>query len=524
MDALPVAEHLICSAVGDVGAGLQSRAFVRLKTRRSQRRIFAERGKPASPFTLGHGGPGRKSLEMKGPVTAGTTLAGKYRLISLLGRGGMGSVWRAERVGWHSPVAIKLMNSVDVHDTPALARFQREARLAASLRSIHVVQVLDDGVDAATGTPFIVMELMEGESLAERLTRVKRLRPPVVAQIVTQIARALSRAHEAGLIHRDLKPDNILIMRNDDEELVKVLDFGIAKWMAGSSSKSHSGMSTLAGQMLGTPAYMSPEHFANSASIDHRADLWSLGVIAFECMTGTRPFQGDTLVALALAICSSKYAIPSSLAEVPEGFDSWFARAVAQDPNDRFPSARVMAEELRGLCGHIPMLWESEAAPPVQHATREKTELEPVLELTRRARISRAPERPPWSITEVDSVLPMLRSPSTPARRGGWRWALAATLFLGVAGTAVLATPGLRPPALEGVVSALRGAVTAWRNPPAGDVFTPPAAAASPSLPVQPPVSAPSSTTIVSSLKRQADAGADAGPSRQRHSVDAGAL
>ena len=164
---------------------------------------------------------------MSGRVTAGTILAGKYRLVSLLGRGGMGSVWRAERMGWQSPVAIKLMNAVDVHDSPALARFQREARLAASLRSIHVVQVLDDGVDSATGAPFIVMELLDGESLAERLSRVKRLRPPVVAQIVTQIARALGRAHDAGLIHRDLKPDNILIVRNDDEEIVKVLDLSL---------------------------------------------------------------------------------------------------------------------------------------------------------------------------------------------------------------------------------------------------------------------------------------------------------
>jgi serine/threonine protein kinase len=451
---------------------------------------------------------------MKGPLTAGTILAGKYRLISVLGRGGMGSVWRAERMGWQTPVAIKLMNSMDVHDTPALARFQREARLAASLRSIHVVQVLDDGVDAGTGSPFIVMELLDGESLAERLARVKRLRAPVVAQIITHIARALSRAHEAGLIHRDLKPDNILIMRNDDEELVKVLDFGIAKWMA--ASKSQPG--TLAGQMLGTPAYMSPEHFANSSNIDHRADLWSLGVIAFECMTGSRPFQGDTLVALALSICGGKFAMASSLAEVPEGFDHWFARSVSQDPKDRFPSARIMAEELRGLCGHMPMLWESEAAPPLQHATREKTELEPVLELTRRARSSRAPERPPWSITEVDSVLPMLRSSSAPAKGGGWRWGLAATLFLGVAAAAVLATPGLRPAPLDNVAATLAEVVAAWRNPPPRADFpsaaaaTPerPAAAVTPPPAVAPPL-APTSTKVVSSLEGPADAGLDAG-------------
>jgi eukaryotic-like serine/threonine-protein kinase len=452
---------------------------------------------------------------MSGSVTAGTVLAGKYRLMSLLGRGGMGSVWRAERMGWQAPVAIKLMNAVDLQDTPALARFQREARLAASLRSIHVVQVLDDGVDPATGAPFIVMELLDGESLAERLQRVGRLRAPVVAQIITQIARALARAHDAGLIHRDLKPDNILIVRNDDEELVKVLDFGIAKWMWGPQQLSGG---TLQGQMLGTPAYMSPEHFANSSHIDHRADLWSLGVIAFECMVGVRPFQGETLVSLALSVCSGKFSMASSLAEVPEGFDMWFARAVAQNPADRYPSARMMAEELRGLCGQLPMLWEVEATSPLQHATREKTELEPVLELTRRVRSSRVP-RPPnasFPITEADSVLTMPRTPHAP-RRTGWRWALAVALVLGFAGSTLLASPGLGPPSVERVAARLREAALSLRRPPLLEFAagSPGPAAVSPlGLPAQPSPS-PERTKIVSSLKHAPDAGVDAGvPSR----------
>jgi eukaryotic-like serine/threonine-protein kinase len=449
---------------------------------------------------------------MQGPVTAGTVLAGKYRLISLVGRGGMGSVWRAERMGWQAPVAIKLMNAVDVHDSPALARFQREARLAASLRSIHVVQVLDDGVDEATGAPFIVMELLDGESLAERLARVQRLRPPVVAQIITQIARALGRAHDAGLIHRDLKPDNILIVRNDDEEIVKVLDFGIAKWMAG--PPGHAG-ATLQGQMLGTPAYMSPEHFANSSHIDHRADLWSLGVIAFECMVGARPFQGETLVSLALNVCSGKFALASSLAEVPDGFDTWFARAVAQDPARRYPSARLMAEELRGLCGQLPMLWEVEATPPPEHTTREKTELEPVLELTRRARSSRAPSAhdPKFPITEVDSVLPArLRTP-LPSKRGGLRWALAAALVLGFVGTTVVATPTLRPASVERVAARLRDAALYLRRPPLELGVAPGSGAAPPQnvASAVAPSASPQSTTLVSSFAPARDAGADAG-------------
>jgi eukaryotic-like serine/threonine-protein kinase len=348
-------------------------------------------------------------------MTPGTILAGKYRLISMLGHGGMGSVWRAERLGWGAPVAVKLMHLPGLQDANALARFEREAHLSASLRSLHIVQILDDGTDPATGTPFIVMELLEGESLAERLGRVRRLRPQVVAQIVSQIARALGRAHDAGLIHRDLKPDNVLIVRNDDEEVVKVLDFGIAKWMI---SPTKHGPRTISGQMLGTPVYMSPEQFGGSATIDHRADLWSLGVITCECLTGVRPFHGDTLVSLALQVCSGNPPLPSSLGPVPDGFDAWFLRAVARDRDQRFPSARLMAEELRGLCGHTPLLWEPAATPPQQHLPREKTELEPVLELRRRSRTSE-PQFPP---TDLGSVMPAVHTHRAPAPRRPRFW------------------------------------------------------------------------------------------------------
>jgi serine/threonine protein kinase len=364
-------------------------------------------------------------------MSAGTVLAGKYRLVSMLGHGGMGSVWRAERLGWQAPVAVKLMHSPGLQDQSSLARFQREAHLAASLRSVHIVQILDDGVDPTLGTPFIVMELLEGETLAERLQRMRRLRPQVVAQIVSQIARALSRAHDAGLIHRDLKPDNVLIVRNDDEEVVKVLDFGIAKWMISPNGTKH-GPRTISGQMLGTPVYMSPEQFGNPARVDHRADLWSLAVITCECLTGVRPFNGETLVSLALQVCSGKPPAPSSLGPVPDGFDAWFAKAVARDRDQRFPSARLMAEELRGLCGHTPLLWEEAAAPPSQHLPREKTELEPVLELRRRSRNS----EPGFLATDIGSVMPSVRTHHAPTPRGSRFWFALVALSMAALGFA----------------------------------------------------------------------------------------
>jgi eukaryotic-like serine/threonine-protein kinase len=445
-------------------------------------------------------------------MTPGTILAGKYRLVSMLGHGGMGSVWRAERLGWEAQVAVKMMHLPGLQDANSLARFQREAHLSASLRSVHIVQILDDGVDEATSTPFIVMELLDGESLSERLLRLRRLRPAVVAQLVSQMARALGRAHDAGLIHRDLKPDNVLIVRNDEEELVKVLDFGIAKWL-GSPTKG--GPRTISGQMLGTPVYMSPEQFGGSASIDHRADLWSLAVIACECLTGVRPFQGDTLVSLALQVCSGNPPAPSSLGPVPDGFDAWFLRAVARDRNQRFPSARLMAEELRGLCGHTPLLWEAAATPPQQHLPREKTELEPVLELRRRTRASE-PEILP---TDIGSVMPAVHTHRVPAPSRSRFWFGLVALSMAALGFASVLL-------LEGSTSSLNQAGSRLRQASrelpenfgasfSGPSSTSATANAAPlpasALPVAPAVSAPSDPTSLSAADAAVpDAGSDA--------------
>jgi protein kinase-like protein len=281
-------------------------------------------------------------------IAAGTVLAGKYRLESLIGRGGMGSVWRAEHLGLNAPVAVKLLNLADFDGaSEALTRFHREARSAATIRSPHVVQILDHGVDPAFGVPFIVMELMEGESLANRLTRCRRVAPAEVGKIFAHVARALSRAHEAGIVHRDLKPDNVFLVLNEDEEVAKVLDFGIAKARAhalGSDSN------TRTGAIMGTAYYMSPEQISGNRNVDFRTDLWAMGVMACECLTGRRPFEADTIGGITLKICIEPVPLPSSLGPVPPGFDDWFAKIVHRDPAERFPSARAAADALRQLC------------------------------------------------------------------------------------------------------------------------------------------------------------------------------
>jgi predicted ATPase len=264
----------------------------------------------------------------------------------LLGRGGMGVVWRARQIRDDTAVALKLLSRGDA-DVPRLTeRFMREARIASSLTSPHIVRVLDFGIDAAI--PFIAMELLEGESLAARLERVYRLSPAETARIMAQVAVGLVHAHAAGVVHRDVKPDNIFLAGAREASIAKLLDFGIAKLK---DPLAMGPTLTDTGVVRGTPQYMAPEQIQGARKIDYRADLWSMAVIAFECLTGIRPFRGDALGTLFLSICVEPPPVPSSFGVVlPSGFDAWFARAAHRDPAKRFQSAVELAEELAQLC------------------------------------------------------------------------------------------------------------------------------------------------------------------------------
>ncbi len=312
---------------------------------------------PGGSFALDdddlEGAPARDSTDRPAETPlAGSIMGGKYRLISEIGRGGMGAVWRAEHLGWAAPVALKIMSREFTARPEALGRFEREVRLAAGLRSPHVVQVLDHGIDDATRIPFIAMELLEGETLARRLKRAQRIGPAETFVIVTHLARALTRAHAAGIIHRDLKPDNVFLVRNDEESLTKVLDFGVAKWTAPSIPE---GGLTRPGSVLGTPFYMSPEQIQGARDIDHRVDLWSLSAIVCECLTGKRPFEAKDFAQLAvLLLGNTGRPLPSALGPVPPGFDAWFLRATAPDISKRFQSARELAHSLAMVCGATP--------------------------------------------------------------------------------------------------------------------------------------------------------------------------
>jgi serine/threonine-protein kinase len=278
-------------------------------------------------------------------VEAGQVIAGKYRLVELLGRGGMGSVWRCDHLSLLSPIALKVIKPDVAKNKNSVARFMREAKAAAMLRSPHVVQVLDHGMEGDIA--FIAMELLEGESLHRRLKRQKQLQPAVVATIMTHVGRAMQKAHDSGIVHRDLKPDNIFLVQNDDEVMAKVLDFGIAKSAVFALNATGESPQTQTGALLGTPYYMSPEQATGQKNVDHRADLWAIAVITYECLLGRRPYQSDSLGDLVLQICSRPQPVPSHYGRVPLGFDEWFGRAQSRDPNERYQSAKELTRALR---------------------------------------------------------------------------------------------------------------------------------------------------------------------------------
>ncbi|WP_433932762.1 protein kinase [Sorangium cellulosum] len=306
--------------------------------------------RPADPTVSCAAGSGpSEAVSRLGP---GDVVGERWRIEELLRKGGMGRVFRATDLRLGGPAALKLINPAIVGTERARARFLLEAQTAAALRGTNVVQVLDFNVDAATQVPYIAMELLRGEDLAERLSRGPLSYDETVA-VLADVCSAIGKAHRMGIVHRDLKPANVFLVEDDDRPLCKVLDFGIVK-LEDLGLDRRGAPQTDAGSTLGTVSYMSPEQIANATGVDHRADLWSIGVIAYECMTGRRPFRGDSLFELVHKICFDVPVAPSRLADVPGGFDGWFARATHRDRDRRFASARDLLDALRALPGRPP--------------------------------------------------------------------------------------------------------------------------------------------------------------------------
>lgn len=254
----------------------------------------------------------------------------------------MGALWVARSERLDRDVAIKFLAPALEADALDLTRFEREARAIGRLSSPHVVQIFDCGVDQ--GWPYIAMELLRGEDLRQRLSKRRRLDFAELAVLATQMAKGLRHAHEAGIVHRDLKPGNVFLATIDGVEVVKLLDFGLAKL----ADDDACGAGTATGAVVGSANYLSPEQSRSARRVDHRTDLWSFGVILYCCLTGALPFTGDVATDVIVKICTEPAAPPSRLVPgLPPSVDAFFARALARDLADRFQSAAEMARAFR---------------------------------------------------------------------------------------------------------------------------------------------------------------------------------
>ncbi|MDW8362241.1 MAG: serine/threonine-protein kinase [Myxococcales bacterium] len=269
---------------------------------------------------------------------------GRYRIESLIGRGGMGAVYRAVHTRIEKPVAIKVLLRGHEPGSAASRRLMREARIAGSLGHANVVEVYDLG-QLPDGTPYLVMELLEGETLAHRIELLGALPLGEVLCIGEQVLEGLGAAHERGIVHRDLKPDNVFLVRRPGqaEPLVKILDFGVSK-----SVDENTLSLTMTGSVVGTPYYLAPEQARGERKVDRRVDIWAAGVLLYEALTGRVPFRADSYNALLVKILHSRPLPPSSLRPgLPTAIESVVMRALQFEPDDRYPSAAAMLDALR---------------------------------------------------------------------------------------------------------------------------------------------------------------------------------
>lgn len=430
----------------------------------------------------------------------GMVVAEKYQLQEVLGLGAMGTVWRAAHLGLsNQPVAVKLIAKSHATSREARKRFKVEATAAARLKSRFAVQVFDSGVtEDADELPYIVMEHLDGETLEELIDREAPLPLAETVRICAQVARGLSQAHEEGIIHRDLKPANIFLALSRDDEsgsIAKVLDFGIAKLTDANQTNS----ATRTGTVLGTPQFMSPEQVRGLKGIDRRTDIYALGMVVYNMLTGTLAFEGDAFGDLLLRICTRDLpSICEHRPELPRELDEWFQRCCAREPQDRFFTAEEAADALliaSGLAselGSLSTLVAGTVASDIQGLRRSATmppaaphsQDQPTVKMVRSI-----PPLPP--LPQIDpsgrGSSGTLKSSSFDVNGGpksstSWQWMVAAGavfLLIGVIAWAVQSsrnTETAMQPAPSAAQSVAKASTTT-ANPPVKQVQAPPAAA-----------------------------------------------
>lgn len=279
--------------------------------------------------------------EQPGPIAPGQVIGGRYLVGTLIGQGGMGVVCAATHVGLETPVAIKLIRSDLKEDAEFVERFLNEARRAALLKGEHIASVHDVG-QLDSGEPYLVMERLEGVELEAYLREEGPLEPNRAVDLVLQICEGLEEAHAAGIVHRDLKPGNLFLARRaDGKEVLKILDFGISKAIREEQPNS------LTNRSLGSPWYMSPEQMLDTSSVDFRADIWSIGVVLFEMLTQTRPFDGTSVPEVCAKVLTAPVPLPRMIRpELDQALEAIVMRCLHKEREDRYPNVRALAADL----------------------------------------------------------------------------------------------------------------------------------------------------------------------------------
>jgi len=342
-------------------------------------------------------------------LQAGDVIDGKYRIIRLLGEGGMGAVYMGENIKIHRKVAIKTLLSAVAGSSDVVGRFEREATAAGRIGNSHILEVLDLG-EMADGDRYMVMELLDGEPLSSRIESRGRLSASETAPLAIQVLEGLSAAHTAGIIHRDLKPDNIFLLRDHVgiKDYVKIIDFGISKFQTLSGDGEAMSM-TRTGAVMGTPYYMSPEQASGSRETDARTDLYAIGVILYQAVTGRVPFDAPTFNQLLFKIVlSDPPPIKEVAPDLDDGFASIISKAMARDINARFQNAEefkaaIEAWRASGAAVSIP--------PPPDRASMEASALGIPKDDTKPGPKPNAGTAGSWSTSQAGTPTPPNRMP-----------------------------------------------------------------------------------------------------------------
>jgi len=279
----------------------------------------------------------------------GTTLSDRYLVTRKIGQGGMGAVYEATHTLIGKRVAVKVLLEKYAQREAIVRRLKQEAQLASSIGNEHIIDITDFGT-TSDGRTFVVMEYLEGESLAEALARETQLSEQRILRIASQTASALAAAHAKGIVHRDIKPENVFLVKRKDTEFVKVVDFGISKSLRASDTDEETTRLTQTGMVLGTPLYMSPEQARGDDELDHRVDVYALGVIMYECATGRVPFVGNNYLSVISQVLNEE---PRSLREqrpeFSEEFESVVLKAMSKDVKERYQSSNEMLADITAL-------------------------------------------------------------------------------------------------------------------------------------------------------------------------------